>query len=387
MTTTGLNLTREEKGHNLTFVKGAIKRLDEHTYTVRSQSGDGSYVVVAMESGWKCSCPDHSYRHVKCKHIIAIEYSIELRKEVASTTVAIIKPVDNLTCRFCNSDRIIKFAVRHNKYGDVQRYKCNECGKRFSFNIGFEKMRATPQIITTAMQLYFSGESLRNVQRFIKLQGLNVSHVAVYKWIKKYVDLMQGYLEKITPNISDTWRTDELYLKIKGNTKYLYALMDDETRFWIAQQVSDSKYTQDVQPMFKEGREIAGKKPMTIISDGAPNFHKAYMKEYFTHAVPRTKHIQHIHLDGDMNNNKMERMNGEIRDREKVMRGLKKQDTVVLTGYQLYHNYFREHEGLVGKTPAEVAGIKIEGTNKWITVIQNAVQHPMLNTKIDNPST
>jgi len=29
----------------------------------------------------------------------------------------------------------------------------------------------------------------------------------------------------------------------------------------------------------------------------------------------------------DINNNKMKRLNGEIRDREKVMRGLKKEDT------------------------------------------------------------
>jgi hypothetical protein len=55
------------------------------------------------------------------------------------------------------------------------------------------------------------------------------------------------------------------------------------------------------------------------------------------------------------------------------MRGLKKMDTAILTGYQLYHNYyFRQHEGLAGKTPAEVAGIRIEGKNKWMTVIQNA---------------
>jgi hypothetical protein len=44
---------------------------------------------------------------------------------------------------------------------------------------------------------------------------------------------------------------------------------------------------------------------------------------------------------------------------------------------QIYHNYFRPHAGLNGQTPAEAAGIKIEGTNKWITVIQNAA-------KIDN---
>lgn len=68
----------------------------------------------------------------------------------------------------------------------------------------------------------------------------------------------------------------------------------------------------------------------------------------------------------------MERVNGEIRDREKVMRGLKKPDTPILTGYQLFHNYIRPHMGLEGKTPSEVAGIKIEGDNKWITLIQNA---------------
>jgi hypothetical protein len=28
--------------------------------------------------------------------------------------------------------------------------------------------------------------------------------------------------------------------------------------------------------------------------------------------------------------------------------------------------------GLEGKTPAEAAGINIEGTNKWLTLIQNA---------------
>lgn len=75
----------------------------------------------------------------------------------------------------------------------------------------------------------------------------------------------------------------------------------------------------------------------------------------------------------------MERLNGEIRDREKTMRGVKKMDSAVLKGYHLYHNYFREYEGLVGKTPAEIAGIKIEGQNKWVTVIQNAKLSSMKN--------
>ena len=65
-------------------------------------------------------------------------------------------------------------------------------------------------------------------------------------------------------------------------------------------------------------------------------------------------------------------MNGELRQREKVMRSLKTTDTPILTGYQIYHNYVRPHESLKGKTPSEAAGITIEGENKWVTLIQNA---------------
>jgi hypothetical protein len=65
-------------------------------------------------------------------------------------------------------------------------------------------------------------------------------------------------------------------------------------------------------------------------------------------------------------------MNGGFRDREKVARGLKKDDSVMFDGCQIFHNYLRPHMGLNGKTPAESCGIKIEGDNKWITLIQNA---------------
>lgn len=54
------------------------------------------------------------------------------------------------------------------------------------------------------------------------------------------------------------------------------------------------------------------------------------------------------------------------------MRGLKKQDTPILTGYQIYHNYIRPHMALDGQTPADMAGIKIVGKDKWKTLIQQA---------------
>jgi hypothetical protein len=157
--------------------------------------------------------------------------------------------------------------------------------------------------------------------------------------------------------------------------KYLYALMDDQTRFWIAQEVADTKYTADITPLFKHGKEVTGKRPKTLITDGAQNFHEAFNIEFRTQRVAdRPEHIREIRLAGMVHNNKMERMNGEIRDREKVTRNLKKMDTPILKGEQIFHNYIRPHMALDGKTPADKAGIEIRGQNKWITIIQNATR-------------
>ncbi len=54
------------------------------------------------------------------------------------------------------------------------------------------------------------------------------------------------------------------------------------------------------------------------------------------------------------------------------MRRLKKNDTSILNGYKLFHSYIRSHVGLDDQAPADKVGIKIEGENKWVAVIQNA---------------
>jgi transposase-like protein len=68
----------------------------------------------------------------------------------------------------------------------------------------------------------------------------------------------------------------------------------------------------------------------------------------------------------------MERLNGEMRDREKVMRSLKNDDSAIIEGYRIFHNYIRPHMALENHTPAEEAGIQVKGENKWLTLIQNA---------------
>jgi transposase-like protein len=358
--------TRKEKGMTIAQLQNQVKRIDASAYVVQSQSNNGVYHVVKSEDGWVCECPDHIYRHVPCKHIFAVEFSASLRAQVVNRR---IEPIENLTkCIYCGSGDIVKDGVRKNKAGTIQKFQCRSCHKYFTFNIGFERMKHNPQAVTSAMQLYFSGESLRNTMKSLRLLGVEVSYQTVFNWIKKYVRLMRNYAEKITPNVSDTWRADEIYVKVRGNMKYLFAIMDDETRFLIAQEVAETKEKHDARALFFRAKRLMEKQPKTLITDGLPSYSLACEQVF-----EGTEHIRKITLKGKVhNNNKMERINGEIRDREKTMRGLKRNRTPILQGYQIYHNFIRPHEGLDGKTPAEACGITVEGKNKWLTLIQNA---------------
>jgi transposase-like protein len=324
--------------------------------------------------------PDFTYREVKCKHIWAVEFSAKLR-EVAKPRV--IEPIDIHACLYCQSPRIVKDGIRRNNHGNIQKFNCRACGGYFTINLGFERMKHSPQGITAAMQLYFSGESLRNTAKSLKLIGVEVSHKTVYCWIRKYVEVMGKYLDQIKPQVSDTWRADEMWLKIKGNPKYLYALLDDETRYWIAKEVGGDKFSHDAtdyaSALFRQGKVVTGKRPHALITDGLRAYHLAYKREFFAHKEP-TEHIQHITWRKDQGNEKMEAFNGTVRSREKTMRSLKREDSPILDGYRIFHNHMRPHMALSGKTPAEACGIEVKGENTWITLIQNASRRSPKNS-------
>jgi len=376
---------RAIRGQAIAQIAGSIYK-DQERYRVHSQTRDWFYTITPHETGWTCSCPDFLKRGVlKCKHIFAVQFSLQIRETVKierEKRETIIEQFNASSCLYCGSPSLKKFGARHNRDGDIQRFQCLTCARTFSVNIGFERMKHNPKAITSAMTLYFNGESLRNVAESLHLIGAKVSHQTIHNWISKYMGLMSKYVEKLVPNVGDTWRADEIYIKFKGDMRYLFALMDDETRYWIAQEVADSKENADARSLFRNGQSAMGKKPKVLVTDGLKAYMDACQSEWWTmKKETRTRHVRNITMKGQHNNNKMERLNGEIRDREKVMRGLKNEGTPILKGYQIFHNYLRPHEGLDGKTPAEACGIEIQGDNKWITLIQNAKLNSMNNSR------
>jgi transposase-like protein len=167
---------REQRGQAIANTNGQVTRIDELLYIVQSQSGNGD-AVNKINHEWYCDCPDNKHRHVTCKHIYAVLFSQSIRAEVKVKAARTISPIESLThCIYCGSTNLRKDGIRKNKTGKIQIFECKVCHRYMTFNIGFERMKHNPQAITTAMQLYFSGESLRNTMESLELLGVKVSH-------------------------------------------------------------------------------------------------------------------------------------------------------------------------------------------------------------------
>ena len=83
-------LVRKQKGMEIAKTSRIMKT--DKGWTVPSQSGQGSYLVISNGFGASCTCPDYENRHSKCKHVWAVELTVT--KEVdAEGNVTITKTV------------------------------------------------------------------------------------------------------------------------------------------------------------------------------------------------------------------------------------------------------------------------------------------------------
>ena len=365
---------RTQRARQIMGTEGHASQISLDRFKVRSQTDSSKfYIISRTDNGLVCECPDHQTRKADCKHIkVVLEY---IKKNVfGHDGVRIIERAKLKLCKFCDSGKIKKSGTRDTKNGKVQRYACLDCKKRFTANFGFEKMRYDSRTITQALQMYFQGMSVRDIECNFEMLGIDVDHSSIYDWICKYSTLVSKYLEGVVPRTNNRTmvRADEVWIKINGEQKYLCASMDDDSRYWLASDMAHTKFQHNADRLLELTKEkIGDKSPAHFVTDGLPAYAKSSKKVF----GKDTNHIRHIHLKGKRskdNNNRMERLNGEIRDREKVFRGLKRLDTPLIDGMKTYYNFTKKHGSLKDKTPAEQVMIEVDGKNKWITLIQNA---------------
>ena len=235
-------------------------------------------------------------------------------------------------CKYCRSERIGKKGVRHNKSGDVQLYKCYRCKRVFSANFGFRYRRHSPAIVSEAVHLFHAGMSTRAIEDLFKIRGIRVTDSAIYKWVERYSKVASLFTDSITPDVGKWYRADEVWVKVAGKQHYLFASMDDDTRYWIAADLADNKFRHNADDLLRTTKDHTGKAPTVFITDKLAAYQKAACKIFGKgtyHKCDAGIRSKRIGPSGKPcggnyhpSNNKMERLNGTIRDREKTFRGL-----------------------------------------------------------------
>ena len=140
--------------------------------------------------------------------------------------------------------------------------------------------------------------------------------------------------------------------------------MDARSRFLLATHVSRTRTVKDAEKLFRKALDAATGPPAEIVTDGMVAYPIAIDKVF----GKKMRHTQSEGIYERKNNNLSERLQGTLKERTKVMRGLETPETAgrFLEGFALYYNYLKPHMA-TGRTPAAAAEIRAPFRD-WIEI-------------------
>jgi hypothetical protein len=87
----GFDNIRFRRGSDIVDKKNQIQELNKYQYRVKSQSTCEEYEILSTELGWICSCADHKFRGVICKHLYAIFCILSREQEAKACNHGVIE--------------------------------------------------------------------------------------------------------------------------------------------------------------------------------------------------------------------------------------------------------------------------------------------------------
>src|SRR5450432_3708080 len=70
--------------------------------------------------------------------------------------------------------------------------------------------------------------SYRDLEEMMAERGLSVDHTTIYRWVQRSAPELEKRCRPSLKTVTDSWRVDETYVKIKGVWMYLYRAVDSQ---------------------------------------------------------------------------------------------------------------------------------------------------------------
>jgi len=280
-------------------------------------------------------------------------------------------------CKYCGSTNV----VRYGRVNAVQYWWCKDCKRKFADNDALPEMKTPIMQVAAALSMYYRGMAIDEIRGHLIQQYNNYpSSSTIYNWICRFTEEAVKQTKDYKPNVGYVWLADETILDIGGKKVWFWDLIDVKTRFLLASHMSFQRTAEHASSLIEKAINRAGKPPKVIITDKLSAYPdgimtgigSAYSKGIET-PLGYSRHVQSRGFMHNPNTNLIERFHGILKSRTKVMRGLKTPESALLflDGWLAYYNFFRPHETLGNKTPAEKAGLNIP-LKDWLDVVKQS---------------
>jgi transposase-like protein len=82
-------------------------------------------------------------------------------------------------------------------------------------------------VIVLAVRWYLRfGLSYRDFEELLAERGVEVDHVRVYRWVRRFTPLLADAARPCRHAVGDRWQVDETYVKVAGHWRYVYRAID-----------------------------------------------------------------------------------------------------------------------------------------------------------------
>jgi transposase-like protein len=208
----------------------------------------------------------------------------------------------------------------------------------------FAGFRFPSDVIVLAVRWYLRfGLSYRDLEELLTERGVEVDHVTIYRWVRRFAPLLADAARPCRHAVGDRWQVDETYVKVAGRWRYIYRAIDQFGQV-IDVFVSARRDAKAARRFFDQAISATKITPIEVTTDQAPVY-PAVLEGLLPAAWHRTDRYA---------NNRVECDHGRLKARLRPMRGLKQDRSAraVVAGHAFMQNLRRGHYELAVEEPA-----------------------------------
>ena len=177
----------------------------------------------------------------------------------------------SVNCKYCNSANIVLYGT----FQGMQRYFCKDCRRKFADNDALPGMKTPVWIISLALNCYYRGMSLGNIQQEINQRhGAYYAQSSIYNWIIRFSTAAAGQVQAIHLTAGDVLFLAPTTAVIGTSPLYFVDIFDVQSKYLLASKLLENITPSAVSKLIRSIRfagPVTPKQPVIVMVMPAVN--------------------------------------------------------------------------------------------------------------------